>query len=1043
MPLPRVPALVVAALAFVAAAWVASGPSPPAVWALVAVAVAAVVAAPRARVAALAGLLGASAAARARSPPDGARLGASLPAAGARVVVEGEVVTSEPASTRGESLVVEVARGRAGGGAFPGPGRVSCFVVADPGSPPAEALPGDRVRLWGVASPIAPPTNPGAYDAVAAAERRGVVGRVDVPDPRGLEVVARGGGPLSAVAAARAAAARGLDAALSPDDAGLVRSLLLGDRGALSSDDRRRFREAGASHILAISGAHVALLVAALHLALRRLGMPPRPAAAVVLALVALFVPFTGSAPPVVRSAAGFALFLGGRVLGLEPSGGVLLAAVAAGFLTLDPTELDDPGFRMSFAAAAGMVLLATRFHRAMVPERAVAPGIPMRPRAPLRASVAAGLAAWLGSTPVAAADLGQVSWVAVPVGVVAVPASAFVMAVGGLAAALAPVPVLGPAARGATEGSLAFLRWFLDLPARAGLETTAAVAPDAAWTVAYVAALVAVARLRGAAAGAGAVAAALLLAALSVPAGREPPPFPRLTFLDVGHGQAALLETPDGQTALLDAGSRDRLDPAWRAVLPALRALGVESLSLACASHADADHAGALPEVLAAVPAATVVVPPRFPAALVARLAGTGAVPVVASDGDVLLSGRWGRLRVLGPARDPPWRSSTNDACLVLLLETEHGRVLLPGDRETPGVEALLAAHPGLRCETLVLPHHGHPSAGLDALVSRTGASLLVASCPASARAALPPGTRSTAEEGAFRIGLGPGGPRASRLPRGDERRAEYDPAPGARRRTMADPTTLLAAAAALLALAIVAARLRWLTRPGAAGAAVLGLAAVSAFRWAGLAALLAPFLAATLVGKAPGGLEAGPRTLRQVAANGAPALAGIALAWAGHPWAGALAFVGALAALGADTLATEVGTRWGGTPRSVLSWRALRRGESGGVTALGTSASVAGGALAPGAFLVAGGLAGDVRAAAATACAGVAAGLVDSLLGATVQRRGVCPSCGEPTEAGEHCGVPVPPGLGRLAWLDNDLVNLVAGFAGAGLALVARFLP
>src|SRR5205814_1900235 len=99
---------------------------------------------------------------------------------------------------------------------------------------------------------------------------------------------------------------------------------------ALDPADRRRLREAGASHILAISGSHVALLVGGLLFLLRRLRTPPRPAAAIALVLVLLFVPFTGSAPPVVRSAAGFALWLAGRIAGLEPTGGVLLAAVAS-----------------------------------------------------------------------------------------------------------------------------------------------------------------------------------------------------------------------------------------------------------------------------------------------------------------------------------------------------------------------------------------------------------------------------------------------------------------------------------------------------------------------------------------------------------------------------------------------------------------------------------------------------------------------------------------------------------------------------------------
>ena len=221
------------------------------------------------------------------------------------------------------------------------------------------------------------------------------------------------------------------------------------------------------------------------------------------------------------------------------------------------------------------------------------------------------------------------------------------------------------------------------------------------------------------------------------------------------------------------------------------------------------------------------------------------------------------------------------------------------------------------------------------------------------------------------------------------------------------------------------------WLRPAGAAAACALGAAAWLAFSAAGLAALLATFLVSTLLGRLPGGAREGARTLRQVAANGLVPLAGAVLALVGHGAAGWAAFLGGLACLGADTSATEIGTRYGGTPRSPVTGRPMRAGESGGVTPWGLVASVAGGAIAPLAAWALG--AGGARTVGLVALAGVAAALLDSVLGATVQFRGRDRTTGEVTEERAAASERVS----GLAWLDNDAVNLVASLAGALLAV------
>lgn len=780
----------------------------------------------------------------------------------------------------------------------------------------------------------------------------------------------------------------------------------------------------------------MALLTATALWLLRRLRASPRVAAGIVLVATILLVPFTGSAPPVVRSAAGFTLFLTGRLLGREPTGTTLLALVAAGYAVLDPGAGSDPGFRMSFAAAGGLMLLGPRIRRFLVREGARPPGT-APPRAPLRSALAAGLAAWMSSAPFAVAALGQAGVVAVPVGIVAVPLSTLILVGGAVASALADVPLVGAGAVSLVGWVIALLRGFLDLPERLGFPTGPVEDPGAGWYLAWMLALAGLACGGPRAALASVWALLVLLVALSTPGAPPAVEGVRLTLLDVGHGQAALLETSDGRRVLLDAGSRDRRDPADRIVLPALFALAASTLDLAVVSHADADHAGAVPEIADAIGIDDIVVPPRFGAAARARLASTGSRLIEAVDGDGLLAGPWGRLVVLGPERAPARRASRNDDGLVLAVETPWGAILLPGDREARGVARLIEAHPRLAARALVLPHHGHPGQGVETLVDAVRPDALLASTPSSTSRHLPAGTRSTGREGALVVTLGPAGlavsaPFAESAARADE----YDRAASSPETPMRDPLSLASAAAALAVVGWLATRLRWLTRAGAVGAVVLGMASVAAFGWPALAGLLAPFLAATLAGRLPGAPgDEGPRTLRQVASNGlVPFLGAVAGAFGLGTPARAV-FLGGLAALGADTLATELGTRWGGTPRSLMSGRRLVPGESGGVTAVGLIASAFGSVLAPLAYALAAGA--EAPGWAPLAAAGIAAGLADSALGAALQRKGRCASCGRIVEDRVHCGATPVLEPGRLAWLDNDAVNLANGVVGASLAV------
>jgi len=252
-----------------------------------------------------------------------------------------------------------------------------------------------------------------------------------------------------------------------------------------------------------------------------------------------------------------------------------------------------------------------------------------------------------------------------------------------------------------------------------------------------------------------------------------------------------------------------------------------------------------------------------------------------------------------------------------------------------------------------------------------------------------------------------------------------------------------LLALLVALLisALALTAGAL---TTSGAIAATAVGASCILAgWGWAALlivyfvVAIAFSRLGADAKARRTGGVvaKAGRRDAVQVVANGGVfALAAFLSTHAAGTLAIALAAaaVGALAASAADTLATEIGTLVGGEPRSVIGWRLVPTGTSGGVTAAGSLALIGGALL----VALAAWRLGLTPHAIAAAVGGILGAVADSLLGALVQERRHCPRCDLATERRVHdCGT-VTDLAGGLPWLDNDLVNLCATIVGAAVA-------
>lgn len=541
---------------------------------------------------------------------------------------------------------------------------------------------------------------------------RGRLRPADGPDTAAV-VTARGGpvrirAPASWWQGAEAvrSALRASVAPLPPERRGLVPALVVGDVTAMQPELEDDFRTTGLTHLTAVSGTNLTLLLGFVLLLARSAGVRGRWLYAVALVGIVGFILLTRTEPSVLRAAAMgvvglFALGTDGRRRGLRA-----LGVAVTGLLLVWPPLAVSIGFALSVLATAGIVVAGPPISRGL------ARTLPM----PLAQAVAVPLAAQVAVTPVIAGISGEVSLVAVLANVVVAPAvgPATVLGLAGGLLGLAWLP-LGQACGWAAGWCVAWIvtvaEWGAQLPRASVGWGTGPVAITGLVGLCVVL-LVLAPRWARRPRMAAAVALLLVLVVVDVP-GRVtslvddwPPRGWRIVACDVGQGDAVVLRTADDAGVVVDVGP----DPA--VVAACLERLGVEHVPLVVLSHFHADHVDGLTGVLDGPRVDAIAVSPlpepARAASVVERLAAEHDTQIgVAPYGAVRRYGAT-TVQVVGPT-DPA--VGANDASVVLLADVAGVRVLLTGDIEPPAQARLAAALPGLEVDVLKVPHHasGH----------------------------------------------------------------------------------------------------------------------------------------------------------------------------------------------------------------------------------------------------------------------------------------------------------------------------------------------
>ncbi|MCG7308664.1 ComEC/Rec2 family competence protein [Brachybacterium sp. ACRRE] len=531
--------------------------------------------------------------------------------------------------------------------------------------------------------------------------------------------------------------ARDLTASLPDDEAALSRGMTTGDTSGMSTETEEIMRRAGISHLVAVSGANIALVLGAVLVPALLLGVPRRPRVAAAAVAGAAYVALVGDEPSVLRAATMAAPILAARFMGVRASPVAALGAAIALWSCLDPATAASAGFLLSALATAAILVLAPAMANAAVSisgER-----IP-RTWALL---LAVPLAAQLACTPVLVLLTPEVSVWAVPVNMAVAPIVGPATIIGMIATLIGPAaPALATPLWQLTAGGAHLV--ILVARTADSLPGSRIAVPDGAWGA--VLALLAIALVVAGVLGHRSrivrfVLAAVLVGVLAPPlAQRLPVPGVgaddwRVAACAVGQGDAVLLRerSEDADVALGSPGDGEPATvlvdtgPDPDALRSCLDRLHVTRIDLLVLTHPHADHVGGIDALTGErTPTAQWVCP--LPEALSKTVPDVPVTPVAA--GMTETEGSLG-LDVLWPASADDARQAShletggegddfNDCSVVVRATWPDGVSYVGlGDLEPVGQARLLAARPG-PATIVKTAHHGskRQTAGLyDAL--------------------------------------------------------------------------------------------------------------------------------------------------------------------------------------------------------------------------------------------------------------------------------------------------------------------------------------
>ncbi len=525
--------------------------------------------------------------------------------------------------------------------------------------------------------------------------------------------------PKDAAYALRTMAQNAIGGRVSEEAEGFLTAYLTGDVSLMHADSHESLRVSGLSHVVAVSGMHLSVIVGACMLLFGIFKIRKRLfSVAFYLLFTWFFVLFTGADTSVLRAALMLTVFFLADFFRRDNDSLTALAFAAFAMCATSPGILFDVGFQLSCASTLGILLFGEHFRRILM----------CLPRF-LRDEFSMFLSASIGFTPLMALQFGSLCTVGILANVLVSPVLSPVLVAGFIGIFLSGVPVLSDLIFWLLDKAVRYILLVADGCAALPFANLTLQKPGLLALLGYILLAVALFLLLEKKRRNGLV---VCLLALSLLTGDAAAVLFRknvttVTFLSVGNGDCALITGKSG-TLLIDSGGSAYTDVAENTVIPYLQREGITKIDAAFLTHYHTDHGGAMIRLLEAGFIEKLYLPYHGgkelkPALAVAAMrAGT---PVrYLTDGDTVTMGAY----TVG-SFDAKAGGEENNG-LIYRLEAEGSRILFTGDIDEKGERRLLYRGADLACDILKVPHHGANTSALPAFIDAANPAMAIVSC-------------------------------------------------------------------------------------------------------------------------------------------------------------------------------------------------------------------------------------------------------------------------------------------------------------------------
>ncbi|MBI5360663.1 MAG: DNA internalization-related competence protein ComEC/Rec2 [Planctomycetes bacterium] len=595
----------------------------------------------------------------------------------------------------------------------------------------------DSVTIAGLIKPLRTQTNPGQFDYAKFMQRKKIFRTVSVTSESGIIRTRRNRSFKSRILQIRANVAERVAKCFPEETAAILNSLVLGAKGELDNEFMDSLMKTGTVHFFAVSGLHLALLIATIWFFLLRFQVRDRFLSKVLIAIIILYVLLVGFQSPLVRSAIMALAYIGADLAGRKKNAVNAVALSAIVILIFDTNELFSMGFQLSFAAVLAIIILEPMLERILFkapPEEKAIPIVKTKLAMMadslmrgIRTAFATSLSACIGTLPIVLYHFHLTTLFVVFINILLSPIVTLILIAGLISLPLLTLPVflwypvytivqfLSSVLMFIVERCAAFKFGFFympDLHLWALAVYYALIAGLYAYYMHVVRKRKKPARKRDFAAvlSGAAIITVLYFAGFQGKIRQE-----RLAVLDVGKGCASCVFFRDGRIMVYDTGTSGNFDVGRNVMAPYLWKNGFTGIDALVLSHPDIDHISGVLSLVDRFSIKQIWVTPFFDTnpkgALLKNLImekGFRGTWLYATDGTVLMQDGNCRVKALAPAKKRAEPAKNNDLSMVLKITCGGKSILFAGDAEIAELSYLAGKGNELKSDILMVPHHG-----------------------------------------------------------------------------------------------------------------------------------------------------------------------------------------------------------------------------------------------------------------------------------------------------------------------------------------------